>query len=171
MEAQNRFNYACRNFFRCVATADHPLVLFIDDLQWSDLASLNLLSVLLTNRQIAHFLLIGTYRDNETSPAHPLMLMLESLSRKGINPDTIPVGNLSEEDVTALCADALRVAPSAVTPLARLIHTKTLGNPFFVTQFIKTLHADRMIAFDAGLGHWRWDIDQIEQHPIPDDVV
>ncbi|MCP5158629.1 MAG: diguanylate cyclase [Gammaproteobacteria bacterium] len=171
LEAQNRFNYVCRSFFRCVAAADHPLVLFIDDLQWSDLASLNLLSALLTDSQITHLLLIGAYRDNETSPAHPLMLMLESLSKQGITPDTIQVGNLAEEDVTALCADALHAAPSTVTRLARLVHTKTLGNPFFVTQFIKALHADRLIAFDAGLGHWRWNIDEIEQHAIPDDVV
>ncbi|HRY17087.1 MAG TPA: diguanylate cyclase [Candidatus Competibacteraceae bacterium] len=171
MEAQNRFNYVCRSFFRCVAAADHPLALFIDDLQWSDLASLNLLSALLTDSQITSFLLIGAYRDNETSPSHPLMLMLESLSRKGIVPDTIQVGNLSEQDVAALCADTFHVAPLAVARLARLIHIKTLGNPFFVTQFIKTLHADRLITFDAGRRHWCWDIDEIEQHPIPDDVV
>ncbi len=171
VEAQNRFNYTCRRFFRAVAAEQHPLVLFIDDLQWADLASLNLLSVLLTDGQLSHLMLIGAYRDNETSPSHPLMLTLERLSKSAVQAREIALGNLSPDDLTALCAEALRRDPAEVTRLAFLIHTKTLGNAFFVTQFLKALYADGLIAYDPGRKGWAWDIERIEGRDIPDDVV
>ncbi len=171
VEAQNRFNYACQRFFRCVATAEHPLVLFIDDLHWADLASLNLLSLLLTDSQLAHLFLIGAYRDNETAPEHPLMRLVERLAKAGIRPATISLGNLSRADLAALSADALHSNPQAVDRLAGLIHAKTQGNPFFVTQFLKSLHDDGLIAFDGSGETWNWDIERIERRDIPDDVV
>jgi diguanylate cyclase (GGDEF)-like protein len=171
IEAQNRFNYVCRNFFRHIAVAEQPLAIFIDDLQWADLASLNLLSVLLTDQQIGHLFFIGAYRDNETPPSHPLMLLLETLAKKGVERQKIQLGNLSERDVAALCADTLHTDPRRVAPLARLIHAKTLGNAFFVTQFLQALYADGLLTFDRGIRGWRWDTREIERRNIPDDVV
>ena len=169
--AQNRFNYVCRNFFRAVATAEHPLVLFIDDLQWADLASLNLLSLLLTDSRMRYLFLIGAYRDSETPPSHPLMLMLAELDKQEVGVETIKLGNLVEGDVAAFCADALRVDLGRASRLARLIHTKTLGNPFFVTQFLKALYSDELISFAVDRAEWTWRIEEIEQRDIPDDVV
>jgi len=171
VEAQNRFNYVCRNFFRQAATAEHPLVIFIDDLQWADIASFNLIFTLLTDKQVTNFFLIGAYRDNEVSPAHPLMLLLESLNKEDVQPYTIRVENLSKNDVAALCADVLHSDDRDVEELSELIHTKTLGNPFFVTQFLKTLNAEGLITFDATSGQWKWNTDEIRQRNIPDDVV
>ncbi|MCB2188645.1 MAG: diguanylate cyclase [Deltaproteobacteria bacterium] len=171
VEAQNRFNYVCRNFFRAAATPEHPLVIFLDDLQWADLASLNLLATLLTDREIKSLFFIGAYRDNETPPSHPLLLSLESLAKKGIRPRSIHIGNLGEDDVALLGQDALHAPAGNVRELARLIHKKTLGNPFFVTQFLKTLYADGLIAFDTRARQWRWDPAEIRQRDIPDDVV
>lgn len=171
VEAQNRFNNACSAFFRCAASAENPLLVFLDDLQWADLASLNLISVLLSDKRVSHVFLIGAYRDNETWPSHPLMLMVERLETNGVSPTRIQVHNLSEQDVAALCADALRADSGEVEPLAHRIHTKTLGNPFFVTQFLETLSAEGLIrAAPSGTG-WHWDMESIDQHDIPDDVV
>ncbi|MBF0507493.1 MAG: serine/threonine-protein kinase PknK, partial [Deltaproteobacteria bacterium] len=169
--AQNRFNYVCRNFFRSAATVEHPLVLFIDDLQWADLASLNLLSLLLTDSQMRHLFLIGAYRDSETYPSHPLMLLLAELAKQDVWVETIQIGNLSENDLTGFCADALHSEPKNVARLAHLIHTKTLGNPFFATQFLKALYSDGLISFTATGKEWNWRIEEIERRNIPDDVV
>lgn len=170
-EAQNRFNNACRAYFRRAATAERPLILFLDDLKWADLASLNLMSVLLTDKRITHLFLIGAYRDNETSPTHPLILTVQELGEKGLSPVTIDVGNLSEQDVAALCADALRSTPEEVAALAHLVHTRTLGNPFFFTQFLRALSVDGLIRpVPSGAG-WQWDMESIAKRSIPDDVV
>lgn len=171
MEAQNRFNYVCRSFFRCVSSARQPLVIFIDDLQWADLASLHLLSSLLCDSQVRYLFFIGAYRDNEVSPSHPLILMLEDLSRKGVAPEVVQVRNLSEQDLTALCADAFHTPASRDADLACRVHRKTLGNPFFATQFLKALYADRLIVLDTLRGGWTWDLGEIERRNIPDDVV
>ncbi len=171
LEAQNRFNYVCRNFFRCAAQPERPLVLFIDDLQWADLASLQLLSTLLTDQHMSSLFLIGAYRDNEVAASHPLMLLLEELSKQGIRPGCIHVANLSENDVALLCADALHTNAMQVTELARLIHSKTLGNAFFVTQFLRRLYAEELIRFDSSSRQWAWDIQEIRRRDIPDDVV
>lgn len=171
LEAQNRLNYVCGKFFSRVATAEHPLVMFIDDLQWADLASLNLFATLLADSRLKHFLFIGAYRDNEVSPTHPLRQSLDSLAQKGIVPTDIHIDNLAREDIAELCADALHGTPSRVRELASLIHTKTLGNPFFVTQFLKSLYAAGLIAFDSSLGQWRFDTEEIRRRNIPDDVV
>ncbi|SLM28107.1 Serine/threonine protein kinase [Desulfamplus magnetovallimortis] len=171
LEAQNRFNYTCRNFFRSAATEDSPLVIFIDDLQWADPGSLNLLSTLLTDAMQSSLFLIGSYRDNEISSSHPLILLLESLNKKAIYTDSIKVGNLEWADVVAMCRDSLHTTSQDVEALAGLIFTKTLGNPFFVTQFLKTLYSEELIFFDSGTARWKWDIEKIHRRKLPEDVV
>lgn len=171
MEAQNRFHLACRHFFKAAATPQQPLVLFIDDLQWADLASLNLLSALLTDRTIGSVLLIGAYRDNEVAPAHPLALLLERLGQDGIHPTRIQVGNLSRADVTALAGDALHAEGQSLDELATLIQRKTLGNPFAVRQYLKTFHAQGLIRYDQTASTWIWDVAAIERLDITDNVV
>ena len=170
-EAQNRFNHVCRSFLRAAASRERPLVLFIDDLQWADLASLNLLEAVLTDSQVTHLLVIGAYRDNETPPSHPLLLMLDRLARNGIVAESITLSNLSEQDVVALCADALHASAESVGPLASLAYKKTLGNPFFLGQFLSRLSAEGWIRFDHRRGKWGWDTTEIAREDIPDDAV
>ena len=171
LEAQNRFNLACRHFFAAAVGGGRPLVLFIDDLQWADLASLNLLETLLTDRALARLMLIGAYRDNEVGVSHPLIATLDRLRERGVTPTRIELDNLTLADVAALTAAALHTEVTAVASLARLIHRKTLGNAFFVTQCLKALHADGLIAHDPESNAWIWDLGAIERANLTDDVV
>ena len=169
VEAQNQFNYACRQFISCLATADQPLVLFLDDLQWADLASLNLIDALVTDVQLDHLLIIGAYRDNEVNISHALSLLLEKLRQGNTAIEEIKLENLTENDVLHYCCDVLQTEKEKANDLAHLIHTKTLGNPFFIAQFFKTLFSEKLICHrNSG---WYWDIEEISQRNIPNDVV
>ncbi|MFD2111876.1 diguanylate cyclase domain-containing protein [Thiorhodococcus fuscus] len=169
MESQNRFNLVCRRFFK--AAAEHPLVMFIDDLQWADLASLNLLSALITDPGIRHLLLIGAYRDNEVGPSHPLALMIDRMSKRGFDPTGIRIGNLALADVTVLAGDVLQSESDSVGELATLIQRKTLGNPFFVSQCLMAFHAEGLIRYDQAASAWTWDVAAIQRCDITENVV
>ena len=131
LDAQNRFNLVFQNFFRAICQKEHPLVLFIDDLQWADSASLNLLKTLMTDTDSHYFQIIGAYRDNEVDEAHPLMMTLEALQKAGALLNTISLANLSKTDVNRLITDALKCEPLYAEPLTQLVYDKTLGNAFF----------------------------------------
>jgi predicted ATPase/transcriptional regulator with GAF, ATPase, and Fis domain len=173
-EAQNRFNYLFQRFIAVFAKAEHPLVILLDDLQWVDGATLRLLSVLLTDPGVRHLFVIGAYRDNEVSSDHPLVKMLaevrevESGSREIAEIHVAPLGL---PDLTRFAGDALHRDEDESRPLARLLLRKTDGNPFFVTQFLKSLHADGLIGFDRSRRSWSFDLDRIEQAGITDNVV
>ncbi len=165
---RNSFNYVMQNFVNVFTHADHPVVLFLDDLQWADAASLKLITLLMKNLDDPYLLLIGAYRDNEVDVTHPLDVTLD-LIRKDAHVATIEVNPLSEASIVELVADTLKCDEADARPLARLIYRKTLGNPFFINQFIKSLHADGLLAFDNG--RWQWDVAQIEAADITDNVV
>lgn len=169
--AQRRFNLLFQRFIQIFTTPDHPLVMFMDDLQWADSASLNLVQVLMTEAKIGCLLLLGTYRDNEVFAAHPLMLALNSMDQAGATIQTITLQPLSGVSVNHLVADTLHAPESVVQPLAELVMQKTQGNPFFVTQFLKMLHQDRLLTFDREAGHWQCDIVQVRDAALTDDVV
>ncbi|MBD2777176.1 AAA family ATPase [Iningainema tapete] len=169
--AQNRFNLLFQKFIQVFTTPMHPLVIFLDDLQWADSASLNLMQVLMSNLGVGYLLLIGAYRDNEVSPVHPLMLMLEELKKLSATVNIITLTSLSPSSLNALIADTLKCAKPVAKPLTDLIHQKTKGNPFFSTQFLKALHEDGWIEFDAQAGHWQCDITQVRSLSLTDDVV
>jgi predicted ATPase/signal transduction histidine kinase len=158
--AQNRFNLLMQKFMQVFTTADHPLVLFLDDLQWADSASLKLLELLMQNT--GYLLVIGAYRDNEVSPVHPLMLMVDEIGKTGISIQTITLQPLSLVDMNQLIADTLNCSHLLAQPLTELIYQKTKGNPFFATQFLKSLHEDEKITFNWDVGYWLCDISQIE---------
>lgn len=168
-EAQNRFNLALGRFFQAVTEEGAALILFLDDLQWADPASLSLLHNLLGNKQLKNLLFIGAYRDNETDATHPLTLMIDTLHKQKLSPHVIKLQNLSEATLQELCTDLFHTDAESIAPLAQLIHTKTLGNPFFVTQFLNSLQHDGFIGFKNGA--WHWDIKKIEACNIPNDVV
>ncbi|MEO1636902.1 MAG: AAA family ATPase, partial [Cyanobacteria bacterium J06631_9] len=169
--AQNRFNRLFQKFVGVFATSQHPLVVFLDDLQWADAASLHLLEQLLGQREQGYLFIIGAYRDNEVSAAHPLMLTLNKLDEKNVTLNTITLAPLSQESLNELIADTLQCAPVISTSVTQLIYQKTNGNPFFSTQFLKSLHEDKLITFDWETGLWQCDVVQIKQLALTDDVV
>jgi predicted ATPase/signal transduction histidine kinase len=170
-EAQNRFRLALRHFVGVFAQHDHPLALFLDDLQWADSASLGLLQDLVRPSAARHLLVIGAYRDNEVSPVHPLMLVLDEMHRTGTRITNVVLGPLSPQHLTALLSEALHCRPADTAPLADLLHDKTAGNPFFAIQFLIALHDERLIQFDLQAERFRWDVDKIRAKGFTDNVV
>jgi predicted ATPase len=170
-EAENRFQAVFRAFLDVFARNEHPLALFLDDLQWLDTATLKLLEHLITHPDVRHLFLIGAYRDNEVSPSHPLMLTLDSIRKAGAMVRDIVLGPLSLDDVGQLIADSLHQEGMRTEPLVRLVHEKTAGNPFFAIQFLTALAEERLLEFDPREAAWRWDVDRIRARRITDNVV
>ncbi|BAY89127.1 multi-sensor signal transduction histidine kinase [Microchaete diplosiphon NIES-3275] len=167
--AQNRFNLLFQNFTQVFTTQAHPLVIFLDDLQWSDLASLKLLEILMNDA--GSLLVIGSYRAQEISPAHPLLLTVQEIKKLGSIVNTITLNNLSQADINHLVADTLNCAEIVAQPLTELIYQKTQGNPFFATQFLKFLYQEKLITFDRDGKYWQCDIAQVKAVAMIDNVV
>ncbi|HSZ76504.1 MAG TPA: AAA family ATPase [Chthoniobacterales bacterium] len=170
-ETQNRFQAVFRRFLCVFAQKEHPLTLFLDDLQWLDVATLNFIEHLLSHPDVKHLLIVGAYRDNEVSPSHPLIVTLDLIRKAGVIVDEIVLKPLSFEDVNHFIADALRCERVRSENLARLVHEKTAGNPFFVIQFLTALAEEHLVAFDARKTVWQWDLNQINTRGFTDNVV
>ncbi|HET6316741.1 MAG TPA: AAA family ATPase, partial [Chloroflexota bacterium] len=170
-DAQRRFQLVFRRFIGVFARPDHPLALFLDDLQWLDAGTLAVLEDLLTQRDVQHVLLIGAFRDNEVAAAHPLRRTLDAIREAGARVREISLVPLARRDVGQLMADALRCAPARVAPLAQLVHHKTAGNPFFAMQFMAALADEGLLTFEHGQGCWSWDLDRIHAKGNTDNVV
>lgn len=170
-DAQGRFQLVFRRFISVFARPEHPLALFLDDLQWLDAATLDLMEDLLTRSDMQHLMLIGAYRDNEVNPSHPLMRKLEAMRHAGAILQDIILAPLSREDLAQLIADSLHCEPERATPLAQLIHDKTAGNPFFAIQFFSALAEEGLLTFDHGEGRWSWDLNRIYAKGYTDNVV
>ncbi len=170
LEAQNRFNLVFRKFVAAFARADHPLVLFLDDLQWADAATLALLPSLLTDPEIRGLLVIGAYRDNEVSPTHPLRLTVGELAGR-VRIEEITLPPLDAGELRDLVADALRTDAAHASAAADLVLAKTGGNPFFVKQLLQSLHADGLITFDPASAGWRVDLDRTARVDLADNVL
>jgi predicted ATPase/signal transduction histidine kinase len=167
--AQNRFNLLFQKFIEVFTTVEHPLVLFLDDLQWADLASLQLIKLLMSDN--GYLLMLGAYRDNEVSPVHPFILTVELIKKTGAIVNTITLAPLTLNDTNDLVADTLHCSTELAQPLTELIDRKTQGNPFFTTQFLKALHHDGQITFDRDRRYWECDIAEVNTLAITDDVV
>ncbi|MBV8439322.1 MAG: serine/threonine-protein kinase PknK, partial [Hyphomicrobiales bacterium] len=170
-QAKGRFQLVFRRFIGVLATAEHPLALFLDDLQWLDAATLDLIEDLLTQPDVRHLMLVGACRDNEVDAAHPLMRKLVTIRSSGARIGEIELGPLDNENTTQLIADALRSTPEDVAPLAQLVQAKTAGNPFFVLRFLHALADEELLAFDPARGRWSWDLDRIHAKGYSDNVV
>jgi PAS domain S-box-containing protein len=170
-EAQRRFQLVFRRFIAVFARPEHPLALFLDDLQWLDAATLDLLEDLLSRTDLHYLLLIGAYRDNEVSPTHPLMRKLDAIHQAGAAVHDIVLSPLTLEDLAQLLGESLHCEPSHAKPLAKLVHDKTTGNPFFAIQFIGTLAEEGLLTFDYQESHWRWDLNRIHAKGYTDNVV
>ncbi len=169
--AQNRFNLIFQKFIKVFTTQEHPLVIFLDDLQWVDLASLKLIQLLTSEAGAEYFLFIGAYRDNEITALHPLILTLEEISKTGIAIHTISLTPLKQLDLEKLIADTLRCSEDFAKPFTEIIYQKTQGNPFFTNQFIKSLQADGLIIFNLEHDCWQCDIAKVKALSLTDDVV
>jgi PAS domain S-box-containing protein len=171
LDAQRRFQLVFRRFIGVFARPEHPLALFLDDLQWLDAATLDLIEDLLTRSDLQHLMLIGAYRDNEVTAAHPLMRTLDAIKTAGGKVVEITLAPLSGEHLGQLIADALRCERGRATPLAQLLHEKTGGNPFFAIQFISSFGEEGMLTFDHDAACWSWDLDRIHTKGYADNVV
>ncbi|HIK16783.1 MAG TPA: AAA family ATPase [Leptolyngbyaceae cyanobacterium M33_DOE_097] len=170
-EAQNRFNRVFQQFIRVFCAKEHPLVIFLDDLQWIDSATLQLIELILLDEQTRSLFLIGAYRDNEVTPTHPLALSLENLRKQGVVPQNIVLTPLTLEPLKQLVAETLHQNVDTVASLAELVLHKTEGNPFFVSEFLRSLYSENLLSFDPKQRSWQWDIAQIEAKNITDNVV
>ncbi|MBD1885764.1 serine/threonine-protein kinase, partial [Microcoleus vaginatus] len=170
-ESQNRFNLVFQKFIRVFCSVEHPLVIFLDDLQWADSATLKLLQVMMADEETKYLFLMGAYRDNEVSPTHPLIMTLEGLKNQGATINHITLTPLDIEHIANLIADTVRRERASVILLAELVVGKTQGNPFFVNQFLRTLDEENLLIFNYEQRNWDWNISEIEAVGITDNVV
>jgi predicted ATPase/signal transduction histidine kinase len=200
-ESQNRFNLVFQKFIRIFTQKEHPLVIFLDDLQWVDSASLKLIELLVTDPESKYLLIIGAYRDNELEANYPLILTAETIKKAGGNVSTIALNPLDINSVNQFVADTLNCEPEKTLPLAELLFNKTAGNPFFLNQLLKYLYSKKLLRFnfkssktyletvEVNLdnsdqesaeiakmqcqiqGEWQWDIEQIQEMGITDNVL
>lgn len=170
-DAQRRFNETFRSFIRVFTDRERPLVIFLDDLQWADRGTLSLIHLFMTDPEMRYLLLIGAYRDNEVNPHHPMCTLLDELRGAGVRMSEVVLRPFSPGDIRELVADTLPDAAAATEPLAGLVMKKTLGNPFFVGQLLRSLHQEGFIRFDFAAATWRWDFAAIERKDYSENVV
>ncbi|MGR3220235.1 MAG: trifunctional serine/threonine-protein kinase/ATP-binding protein/sensor histidine kinase [Candidatus Anammoxibacter sp.] len=168
---QNRFNTVFQNFLQVFAKKENPLVIFLDDLQWADSATLNLMRILMTNDDNHYFLLVGAYRDNEVDHTHPLAITLEDIRKAGSPVHQLTLKPLALDNLNQMISETVNVEIDQVIPLSHLVMEKTEGNPFFVIQFLETLYHEHLLSFDNRKQGWSWDIAQIKAQGITDNVV
>ncbi|MBN9350312.1 MAG: AAA family ATPase [Chitinophagaceae bacterium] len=169
-EAQKRFFILLENFVKVFARKDHPLVLFMDDLQWSDIPTLNLIQHLVTSQQLGYFFLIGAYRNNAVDASHPLNLILGEIQKERLI-ENLELEPLSLDAVNQIATDALHCDELAARPLSQVLFEKTAGNPFFTIELLKDLNERGAIRFNHEKGKWNWDIDEVRKTKNSDNVV
>ncbi|NET56941.1 MAG: AAA family ATPase [Symploca sp. SIO2E6] len=170
-EAENRFNLVFGNFIRAFCDCEHPLTLFLDDLQWADLATLKLVERMLVEGQTKYLLLLGAYRDNEVAFGHPLAITLEKLQQNDQAIAQITLNPLPLDNITCLISETLKHTPQTVQDLAQLVWQKTGGNPFFVNEFLQALYNEKLLQFHGQSRRWQWDIAVIQATEFTDNVV
>ncbi|MBD0343865.1 MAG: serine/threonine-protein kinase PknK, partial [Coleofasciculus sp. Co-bin14] len=170
-EFKNRFNLVFQNFIKVFTQPEHPLVVFIDDLQWADAASLKLIKLLMTAPDSQYLFLIGAYRDNEVRAAHPLIVTVDDIRQAGVMVHHISLSPLDLFNVNQLISDTLKCPSYQTVSLAKLVLHKTGGNPFFLNEFLKSLYTEKLLEFDREQGCWKWNIEQIKTRDITDNVV
>lgn len=173
-ESQNRFNYTFSKLIKALANQDHPLVMFIDDLQWADSASLQLIKTLLLDTELNHFFFIGAYRNNEVDATHPAVLTFEDISKNGVLVTPIDMGDLSIEDVNLMMSETFSCPTIEIEKLTQLVYEKTSGNPFFVNQFIRSMYEQGFISYayaEDHSGSWVWNVEEMNKMNFTDNVV
>ncbi|MFC1849153.1 AAA family ATPase [candidate division CSSED10-310 bacterium] len=171
LEALNRFNLTFQNFILTFATADHPLIIFLDDLHWADVPTLKLIEHIMTSSDDTYILIIGAYRDNEVDMSHPLMSHFDELHKQGVPFTNITLKPLQLEQINEMVMNTVSCSEEQALPLARLCFEKTQGNPFFLKQFLSSLYDDKLISFNRDLGIWQWHIETMQQQQFTANVI
>jgi PAS domain S-box-containing protein len=170
-EAQRHFQLAVRRFIAVFARPEHPLVLFVDDVQWLDTETLDLLEDVLRSTDLQYLLLIGAYRNKEVDAAHPLARKLVALHQARAPVHEIVLAPLDRDDLRQMLMDALACESARAAPLAALVHKKTGGNPFFAIQFMSKLADEKLLAFDHATARWDWDLQHIDATHFTDNIL
>jgi len=170
-ETQNRFRFVFQNFFRVFAARSHPLVLFLDDLQWVDHASLQLIEFIMNDPSAGSLLVIGAYRDDKVQDGDPLMFTLENMQKAGIVVNRIILNPLSINHISELITESLHCTADYAMELTELCYEKTRGNPFFLNQFLQTVYREGLIEFDSEDRRWRWEIRKLREQESTENVV
>ncbi|MCP4135128.1 MAG: AAA family ATPase [bacterium] len=170
-QARNRFHLVFRSFIRVFAGKESPLVIFMDDLQWADGPSLRLIEQFMTDMNTGHVLIIGAYRDTEVDASHSVSLLLEILRKAGSTINMITLAPLGIDHINELIADTLLCDKKISYPFAELCLQKTYGNPFFMKQLLYSLYEEGHIDFNETIGHWQYDMIEIWEVDITDNVV
>ena len=170
-ETRNRFNYTFKNFLNVFAKPGKPLVLFLDDIQWIDSASLGLLRALMINLEVKNFLLIGSYRNNELDKAHPLFMFLRDVKSGTCFYNEIETYPLSFKDTLELVKDTIGSDEARSYQLSSLVYKKTGANPFFVKEFLKNLHTEKLLYFSYEKKKWHWNFEEIQTKNITKNVL
>ena len=169
-ESQNRFGLIFQNFVRLFARKEHPLAIFLDDLQWVDSASLNLIKTLISDPGTRYILFIGAFRDKEVTGSHPFALWVDNTKEVDITLSKITLRPLELATVNQLIADTMRRSPHESLSLAETVYRKTEGNPFFIKQFLNVIYDEDILSFSTGSG-WRWDMNRLDGMEVADNVV
>jgi predicted ATPase/GAF domain-containing protein len=170
-DAHRRLQLVFRRFLGVFARPEHPLALFLDDVQWLDAATLALLEDLLTQADVRHVLLIGAYRDHDVTAAHPLRRTLDAITTAGGKVAEMTLAPLAREHLGQWLADALRCKPERAAPLAHVVHAKTGGNPFFALQYLSALADEGLLTFEYAQAQWSWELDRLPAQGYTDNVV
>jgi len=170
VESQNRFKRMFQKFIKVFAQRNHPLILFLDDLQWADSETLNLLESIILETNTKYFLFIGSYRDNEIYPLKDLLKFFSNLKDDSIPIKEISLVPLTVNNIAELLGDTFGYVPKDILDFAKITYSKTNGNPFFINQFLNSLYENQLIEFNAGFG-WAWEISKIEKMQITENVV
>jgi predicted ATPase/signal transduction histidine kinase len=170
-QAKVRFHTIFHRFLNVFCHQDHPLVLFLDDLQWADSASLELLQDIVSRPDSSFLLFVGTYRSNEVKSTDPLMTIINGIKKSDIRIQEMNLLSFHLQDLSQLLADTFHCSTDSTIELAQLIHTKTAGNPFFSIEFLKTLNQDGLLKWDRKNQLWSWDIEKIKSQSYTDNVV
>ena len=170
-ETQNRFNLVFSDFIGCFCDYEHPLTLFIDDLQWADLATLTLIERLLVAEKTKYIFLLGAYRDNEVLASHPLAISLKKLKQNQARINKIKLRKLPRYQIACIIGDTLKQNPEKVCDLAWLVMEKTGGNPFFINEFLQALYSEELLKLNHRSRIWQWNIEEIKARRFTDNVV
>jgi predicted ATPase/signal transduction histidine kinase/DNA-binding response OmpR family regulator len=171
IEEQNRFHYALETFFTVITWDKRPLVLFLDDLQWADLPTLRLIEVVMANPDQNHLMVIGSYRNNEVEPSHPLMQSLSKIEAYQNCVTRFTLEPLNHDDLTELVEDTLFMSHQDCQDLSAIIMNKTHGNPFFSVQLLQAFYKQGYIWFDSLAQSWKFSADKMQQSDITENVV
>ncbi|WP_344762009.1 diguanylate cyclase [Actimicrobium antarcticum] len=171
VESRNRLHRVFQQFVQVFSSAAHPLVLFLDDLQWADAPTLKMIDLFVREPDDRYLLVIGAYRDNEVAAGHPLMALCEQLRKAEVRLSTITLAELTEQQVAQLLAETLHVTTDACAPLTRLCYQKTRGNPFFLGQFLSAIHDAGHLQYRHAQNDWQWDLVALNNADYTDNVV